>query len=75
MLAATIPPAPGTFSTMKGLPNVLVNFSASSRANTSGLPPGPEAAISRTVCVGQGSSCACAAEGQGEREVPRIAAI
>ena len=48
MLAATTPPAPGTFSTMNGLPNAAVNFSASSRAITSGLPPGPEAAISRT---------------------------
>ena len=69
MLAATMPPAPGTFSTTKGLPNVLVNFSASSRANTSGLPPGPEAAISRTVCVGQGSSCASATEGRASANV------
>ena len=68
MLAATTPPAPGTFSTMNGLPNALVNFSASSRAITSGLPPGPAAAISRTVWVGQGSSCAGAAEGSGERQ-------
>src|SRR5262249_37973834 len=60
MLAATTPPAPGTFSTMNGLPNAAVNFSASSRPITSGLPPGPAAAIRRTVRVGHASSCAAA---------------
>src|SRR5262245_57106580 len=61
MLAARMPPAPGMFSTMNGLANLLLNFSASKRANTSGLPPGPEGAISRTVWVGHASSWAIAA--------------
>src|SRR6185312_16223336 len=60
MLAATMPPAPGTFSTTKGLPNAVVNLSARRRAITSGLPPGPDTATSRTGCVGQGSSWALA---------------
>src|SRR5262249_7697026 len=53
MLAARMPPAPGMFSTMNGLANLLLNFSTSKRAKTSGLPPGPEGAISRTVWVGR----------------------
>src|SRR6266436_9535792 len=61
ILAARMPPAPGMFSTMKGLPNLLLSFSASRRASTSGLPPGPEGAISRTVWVGHASSWAIAA--------------
>src|SRR5260221_2953603 len=59
--AARMPPAPGMFSTMNGLPNLLLSFSASRRASTSGLPPGPEGAISRTVWVGHASSWAIAA--------------
>ena len=47
-LAATTPPAPGMFSTTNGLPSASVNFSASRRPSTSGLPPGPAGAIRRT---------------------------
>src|SRR4029079_3412061 len=69
MWAATMPPAPGTFSTTNGLPNVVVNFSARRRASTSGLPPGPEAAISRTGWVGQGASCAVATDDSASASV------
>src|SRR5262245_66600919 len=62
MLAATTPPAPGTFSTTNGLAKAALNLSARSRARTSGLPPGPEGAINRTGRVGQTSSCALAEE-------------
>src|SRR5262245_63164409 len=62
MLAATTPPAPGTFSTTNGLPKAAPNLSARSLARTSGLPPGPEGAISRTGRVGQTSSCALTGE-------------
>src|SRR6266704_1635590 len=61
-LAATTPPAPGTFSTINGLPKAAVNLSASKRAITSGLPPGPAGAISRTVRLGHASSCAVACD-------------
>ena len=47
-LPATTPPAPGMFSTTNGLPSASVNFSASRRPSTSGLPPGPAGAIRRT---------------------------
>src|SRR6476620_12497635 len=62
MLAATTPPAPGTFSTTNGLPKAALNLSARRRARTSGLPPGPDGAISRTGRVGQTSSCALTGE-------------
>src|SRR5215470_1181526 len=47
-LAATTPPAPGTFSTTNGLPSISASLAERSRANTSGLPPGAAAATSRT---------------------------
>ena len=52
IFAATTPPAPGTFSTTKALPNPLESFCDSSRASTSGLPPGAAAAIRRTGRLG-----------------------
>jgi hypothetical protein len=63
MLAATTPPAPGTFSTTNGLPSVSANFAASRRPSTSGLPPGPAGAITRTARFGNGSDCAKAGPG------------
>src|SRR4029078_650234 len=57
--AATTPPAPGTFSTTKALPNAPESFCDSSRASTSGLPPGAAAAIRRTGRFGYSLS-ACA---------------
>src|SRR5262245_61070160 len=62
MFAATMPPAPGTFSTTNGLPNAVASLSANSRAITSGLPTGPDAAISRTARFGHVSSWADAGE-------------
>src|SRR5262245_19365543 len=73
-LAATTPPAPGTFSTMNGLPKAAVNLSASKRAITSGLPPGPAGATSRTVRVGHVSSCAAACDAKVSAK-PSIRAV
>ena len=71
ILAATTPPAPGTFSTTKALPNAPESFCDSSRASTSGLPPGAAAAIRRTGRFGYSlSACATiAAERQREEVV------
>src|SRR5918995_1957823 len=75
-LAATTPPAPGMFSTTNGLPIESDNFAASNRASTSELPPGPAAAISRTVRDGYASSCAGASDRPANaRADPRITDI
>ena len=66
-----MPPAPGTFSTTKGLPNVVVNFSASRRASTSGLPPGPDGRDQPHRVGGPGLVLRQRGAGQGERERQR----
>src|SRR4051812_11860857 len=57
ILAATTPPAPGMFSTTKGLLKTLPSLCASRRARMSGLPPGAAAATSRTGRDGYSPSC------------------
>ncbi len=61
----------GTFSTTKDLPNAPVSFCDSSRASTSGLPPGAAAATRRTGRFGKSASPCANALGDAKQRWQR----